>query len=127
MGGSSSKPNMTLDEELRECMKKCRDINLNKAEARQKQINKKIIQRDAEALVRKESAQYQQKRNREKAELGQGINMGIETSVAAMKRGGASKKKSRRYTKRKSVKRKNSLKKSQKKRRNRKIRRNKKK
>ena len=43
MGGSSSKPNMTLDEELRECMKKCRDINLNKAEARQKQINKKAF------------------------------------------------------------------------------------
>ena len=119
MGGSASKPNMTLDEELRECMKKCRDINLNKAEARQKQINKKIIQKDAEDLVRQESAQYQQKRNREKAERGQGIDVGIETSVAAIKRGGASKKKSRRSTKRKSVKRKNSLKKSLKKRRNR--------
>lgn len=127
MGGSSSKPNMTLNEELRECMKKCRDVNLNKAEARQKQINKKIIQKDAEDLVRQESAQYQQKRNQEKAERGQGIDVGIATSVAAIKNGGASKKRFRRSSKRKSVKRKNSLKKSLKKRRNRKIRRNKKK
>lgn len=125
MGGTTSRANMTPQQELQKCMIQCRDISLNKAEARQRQINKKRIEQHAANLARREGAEYQQKRNREKAERAQGIDVGIARAAASA--GGALKKRSRRSTKRRSVKRKNSLKKSLKKRRNRKIRRYKKK
>tara|TARA_A100001035_G_C27769714_1_gene495667 strand:- start:561 stop:947 length:387 start_codon:yes stop_codon:yes gene_type:complete len=87
MGGTTSRANMTPQQELQTCMRECRDISLNKVEARQKQINKKRIEQDAAELARREGAEFKQMRNMRRAEEKQRTNEVISAIGAS---GGAS-------------------------------------